>query len=247
MVVRGLEAHPVILGDLVLPDAARLKVARIDGYNIASQELVTLAESNGTSGALLRVQLDAKGPSFLYLEACLRLIVDERSDDDPIFLSSGAEDYFLSASYFDEGMFKTPEAGVTFFDRHGTVGAYKTHDRDSVVWQNRMKLVFRNCETTSGCGDLEHCPNQFCNGTTRAAWKKSQQQQQQQPRRRRLAAAANDDAAVVYSTLVWYYEWPTAATVDGAQSSDALRAAASEGECFKNTVTFHFMQTLLTI
>jgi len=26
--------------------------------------------------------------------------------DNPIFLSSGGEDYFLSASYFDDGMFK---------------------------------------------------------------------------------------------------------------------------------------------
>ena len=28
------------------------------------------------------------------------------SQSSPIFLSSGTEDYFLSASYFDEGMFK---------------------------------------------------------------------------------------------------------------------------------------------
>ena len=28
------------------------------------------------------------------------------SPSNPIFLSSGAEDYFLSASYFDDGIFK---------------------------------------------------------------------------------------------------------------------------------------------
>ncbi len=39
----------------------------------------------------------------------------------PLFLSSGAEDYFLSASYFDEGMFKGPNSGLTYFDHHGGV------------------------------------------------------------------------------------------------------------------------------
>ena len=60
---------------------------------------------------------------------------------EPVFLSSGAEDYFLSASYFDEGMFKTPNSGLTYFDHKGTVGVYKTHDRDPVVWNDGMKLV----------------------------------------------------------------------------------------------------------
>ena len=31
-----------------------------------------------------------------------------------------------------------------------------------------MKLVFRVCESTAGCGDATHCPNQFCNATQRA-------------------------------------------------------------------------------
>ena len=38
--------------------------------------------------------------SYGYLEACMRALVD--GSTDPIFLSSGAEDYFLSAYYFNE-------------------------------------------------------------------------------------------------------------------------------------------------
>lgn len=30
-----------------------------------------------------------------------------------------------------------------------------------------MRLVFRSCEETSGCGDINHCPNQFCNASKR--------------------------------------------------------------------------------
>ena len=55
----------------------------------------------------------------------MRLVTD--GAQTPLFLSSGAEDYFLSASYFDEGMFKTPNSGLTFFEKGGTLGAYVDH------------------------------------------------------------------------------------------------------------------------
>ena len=60
-----------------------------------------------TGAALIRVILDADGgDDFTYLEACMRLVSAKNNNPNPLFLSSGAEDYFLSASYFDEGMFK---------------------------------------------------------------------------------------------------------------------------------------------
>ena len=63
-----------------------------------------------TGAALLRVVLDADGrEDFSYLEACMRLVKKATSNShksSPVFLSSGGEDYFLSASYFDDGMFK---------------------------------------------------------------------------------------------------------------------------------------------
>lgn len=64
------------------------------------------------------------GSSRSYLEACMRLY-PSAATTDPIFLSSGAEDYFLSASYFDEGEFVSPNAGLTFKDARGGIGAYK--------------------------------------------------------------------------------------------------------------------------
>jgi hypothetical protein len=72
----------------------------------------------------------------------------------PLFLSSGAEDYFLSAYYFNEGEFKTPNSGLTYYDGAGTLSVYKNHDRDPLLFDNGFKLVFRNMEDTTGCGDL---------------------------------------------------------------------------------------------
>lgn len=61
---------------------------------------------------------------------------------------------------------KGPNSGLTYFDGHGSVNAYKTHDRDPILWNDGMQLVFRCSEDTQGCGDTDHCPNQFCPSTT---------------------------------------------------------------------------------
>ena len=57
--------------------------------------------------------------------------------------------------YFNEGEFKTPNSGLTYFDGHGTLSVYKNHDRDPLLFDNGFKLVFRNMEDTTGCGDFD--------------------------------------------------------------------------------------------
>jgi hypothetical protein len=64
-------------------------------------------------------------------------------------------------------------------------------------------------ETTTGCGDLEHCPNQYCapNATAREGpntWSAAREREQSG-----LRGGGNTDA--MYKTLVWTYEWPAAA------------------------------------
>ena len=160
-IIRGIENYPVQLGDMTLPAAARLRLHRFQNTTVNNQ-LVTLADvADGTAGALFMTRFDASNPkSYGYLEACMRAMIDGATS--PLFLSSGAEDYFLSAYYFNQGNFKTPESGLTYFDGAGTLSVYKVHDRDPVLWSDGFKLIFRNCETTTGCGDIMHCPNQFC-------------------------------------------------------------------------------------
>ena len=93
-------------------EQARLKLHRFEAPTVGG-ELVTLANiSKGTAGALLNVRFDAAGLFYGYLEACMRALIDQSTT--PLFLSSGAEDYFLSAYYFNEGEFKTPNSGLTY-------------------------------------------------------------------------------------------------------------------------------------
>ena len=84
-----------------------------------------------------------------------------------------------------------------------------------MLWHDQFSLVFRNCEVTSGCGDMQHCPNQYC---APGAGPKDVP-----PVR---ATRSNTDAA--YRTLVWTYEWPAGAEAP-ADSDSAAAFIASLG------------------
>ena len=130
-----MESYPIQLGDLELPPTARLKVLQ---HNFTTQplDLVTLADvPSSSSGAVLSVKVDAEvschdaagiwvgffqecrhspcgqASQLTYLEACMRVLIDGAAE--PMFLSSGGEDYFLSAYYFNEDEFHTPNSGLT--------------------------------------------------------------------------------------------------------------------------------------
>jgi hypothetical protein len=61
MIVRGIESYPVVLGDLQLPAAARLRLFRFDATTKPKQ-LVTLASvPKGYAGAVLNVKFDGQG------------------------------------------------------------------------------------------------------------------------------------------------------------------------------------------
>jgi hypothetical protein len=119
-------------------------------------------------------------------------------------------------------MFKTPNSGLTYFDpNEHIIGAYKTHTYDPILFHNGMELVFRNFESTKGCGSMECCPNQFCrdgesfdeeeeattgnNGSHPADHPNIQRQAKEKESKSRKQEPPTEP--VVYSSLVWYYVW----------------------------------------
>ena len=71
-----------------------------------------------------------------------------------------------------------------------------------------MTLVFRNCESTSGCGSPTLCPDRFCYpGQTEAPVNQTARDVVKQILHHNGRTPSNTDS--VYTTLVWYYEWPT--------------------------------------
>ena len=143
-IVRGVENYPIILGDLELPGNARLKLYKTDNVNMQPFQYVHLANVTKSSGALFQVTLATESTNFLYLEACFRAMIDNNNKTQ--YLSSGTEDFFLSAYYYDKGVFHTDDAGLTRKTLPGTMSAYKFFESDPVLFNSDFKLVWRNGE-----------------------------------------------------------------------------------------------------
>jgi hypothetical protein len=98
-IVRGIEGLALQLGEVELPPAARLVQSTIVNTTFAPDEYIPLASAPpGTDGMLLYTFLDATSKDPNYLEGCFHLTSSLSSTpNSTIFLSSGTEDYFLSA------------------------------------------------------------------------------------------------------------------------------------------------------
>lgn len=118
-IIRGLESldpatwpGPVV-GGLQLPPSARLKLYTTTVENLPPLEYLTIANTpRGKGGLLHEVYIHANSTQFLYMEACFRAYLD--GADLPTYLSSGTEDYFNSANYFNAGEFRLPTTGLTY-------------------------------------------------------------------------------------------------------------------------------------
>jgi hypothetical protein len=149
---RGMTNYPVIVGDLQLPKGARLRLHKNNGVTVAPHDFLALVPRRNTSGLLYQVTLAATSTYIGFMEGCVRAWID--GAPAPLVLSSGTEDYFEGANFFDAGLYKSDQAGVTFLNGNNpgpyTVSAYKFHVRDPVVWWDSFELTARNYDI-NGC------------------------------------------------------------------------------------------------
>jgi len=151
-IVRGLTNYPVQLGSIALPTSARLHLYRREQVDAKPLEEVELL-STKRKGLLYCVTLAAASGNFNYLESCLRVFPNGRKD--PLWLSSGTEDYFLGTYYFNAGLYHLPLAGLTHLDpdKAGSpfrFSAYRFPEDDPVPFQDGLRLVWRNGEELGG-------------------------------------------------------------------------------------------------
>ncbi len=151
-IIRGTENLSVELGGVRLPDKARLKLYKLENHTAQPLEEFSLCDVKG-DGALYQVTMAAKGLRKLadpaqrwkdlsFMEACMRAYIGGAKE--PLFLSSGLEDYFLGTYYFNQGRYATPVAGLTHFDgNENEFSAYRFHEDDPVFFQNGLRLTCR--------------------------------------------------------------------------------------------------------
>ncbi len=145
------------MGGVILPEAARLKLYKLEDYTAKPLEEFNLCDVKG-SGALYEVTMAAKGlrksendhwKDLSYLEACMRAYIGEAKE--PLMLSSGLEDYFSGTYYFNRGRYATPVAGLTHFKPdENEFSAYRFHEDDPVFFHNGLRLTCRCGEKIDG-------------------------------------------------------------------------------------------------
>jgi len=89
-----------------------------------------------------------------FLEGCYHMYTGD--DEFPgTILSTGTEDYFDSAWYFNAGEFHLPVSGFTHFNANATDvtwSAYRFHEMDPLGFNHGFRLVWRNGDALSPSG-----------------------------------------------------------------------------------------------
>lgn len=154
-IIRGTENLPVEICGVRLPSSARLRLHKLENYIAEPLEEFTVCDNDG-SGLLYLVTMQAKGlrqtshwKDLSYMESCIRAYMNGSSE--PLFLSSGLEDYFLGTYYFNKGRYHNLLAGLTHFDKeNNTFSAYRLHEDDPVFYQSGFRLTNRCGEKIDG-------------------------------------------------------------------------------------------------
>ena len=81
--------------------------------------------------------------SFGYLEGNIQMFADGATT--PIYESSGTEDYFNNAWYFQTGVIFAEHSGCTFYDPSScAIGAYRFHVDDPIPFDSTLRVRWQN-------------------------------------------------------------------------------------------------------
>lgn len=178
---RGMTNLPVVVGDLQLPNDARLVLHK--NWNVVVPPLgrLSLVPKRNNSGLLYATMWSAESEYIGFMEGCVRA---EADDGPTTFLSSGTEDYFESSNFFNAGQgpppwnpvtnpnnkftskgeVSSPQSGVGYLNgtnpTNYSMSAYKFHLSDPIVWWKSFELTASNYDAPGrdpATGSLEGC------------------------------------------------------------------------------------------
>lgn len=146
------------------------------------------------------MSISAYSEDLQFLEACYRLLIDSNDWKDMQLLSSGTEDLYLSALYFNAGVNHFENAGVTYInDTTSSVIAYKFFERDPVIFHRNITLLWR-CGEDLKNGCYYKSPNTKCWIENNRKFCFPKQAEPDYTNKLYLSGTA-------FKTYVWIYEW----------------------------------------
>lgn len=106
----------------------------------------------------------AEQTNLNFMEGCFHLYPEAGSTwNDSLLLSTGMEDYYDSAFYFNAGTFHGENAGCTHLSKDGSDDSgfaaswsgYRFHERDPIVFSNGFRVQWRNGDVTDTATGLK--------------------------------------------------------------------------------------------
>eukprot|EP00756_Hemistasia_phaeocysticola_P049432 Hpha_TRINITY_DN23905_c0_g1::TRINITY_DN23905_c0_g1_i1::g.137841::m.137841 len=163
--IRGMENAPLTVSGLDLPPSARLNMAHTK-VDAVVDTLIGLVNTSGKSGMLRQVTMYANSSTYKFQEGCVSAIIDGRQD--PLWLSSGLEDYFLGAYFHSMPDQQLPYSGFALNITPSSPGckddlctnsmaAYRIHEHDPVIFMSSFVLRW------IASSDNAHHNSGYCN------------------------------------------------------------------------------------
>ena len=156
MIVRGLENYKFTIGDISIPPTARMKLIQHKNVTLQPLEFIDLVNVQ-SKGMLFLTMMQVRSTNFAFMEGCFHFYNNKQYVDWPgMLLSTGMEDYYDSAFYFNGGTFHLPVSGSTFMNSSkGQWSGYRFHEMDPIVYSNGMRLQWRNGDVTDEATGLK--------------------------------------------------------------------------------------------
>eukprot|EP00823_Brevimastigomonas_motovehiculus_P001068 TRINITY_DN115_c0_g1_i1.p1 TRINITY_DN115_c0_g1~~TRINITY_DN115_c0_g1_i1.p1 ORF type:complete len:426 (+),score=73.37 TRINITY_DN115_c0_g1_i1:173-1450(+) len=155
MIVRGSLDLPISIGGIHLPFGAKMKLLHVKG-DFQPLDWVPMADIPSGKGLLFMSTLSVTSGNMNFLEGCFHMYTGTQKDWPGVVLSSGTEDYYDSAWYFDAGQFRYPVSGFTHYKQQtgGKIewSAYRFHAMDPLRFNDGFKLMWRNGDMMDAAG-----------------------------------------------------------------------------------------------
>jgi len=159
MIVRGGTNVPIVLNGVNVPlDTAQLLLFTTN-TSFAPLDWVTLASvPAGTQGMHFMHTISVSSGTMNFLEGCYHMYSPPTQEFPGTILSTGTEDYFDSAWYFNAGQFTFPVSGFTHLLFQNLPAppvqwsAYRFHEMDPLQFNDGFELVWRNGDALDATG-----------------------------------------------------------------------------------------------
>jgi len=153
IIVRGATNVPISVGGVTLPTNAKMNLFTTSGI-FEPLEWIDIVDIDSGAGVHWMHSLQVASGNMNFLEGCYHGYFNGNTEFPGVLLSTGTEDYFDSAWYFNAGEYHLPVSGFTHLSGNGSVNwsAYRFHEMDPLWFDDGFKFVWRNGDLLDPAG-----------------------------------------------------------------------------------------------